>query len=55
VIFLRAVVWDFDGIIVDSEPAVMQAFKTVLETRGVYLTESELFESIGVKSIDFLS
>lgn len=51
---MHAVVWDFDGVIIDSEPAVMQAFKTVLEKYGVHLTGKELFKSIGVKSIDFL-
>lgn len=55
VIQVKAVVWDFDGVIIDSEPAVMQAFKITLERHGIYLTEAELHKSIAVKSIDFLS
>ena len=41
---IRAVVFDFDGVIANSEPLHFRAFREVLATEGVTLTEAEYYE-----------
>jgi beta-phosphoglucomutase len=40
---LRAVVFDFDGVIANSEPLHLQAFQDVLADAGVTLTEADYY------------
>src|SRR5262245_12644490 len=40
---LRAVVFDFDGVIADSEPLHLQAFQDILATEGVTLTDADYY------------
>jgi beta-phosphoglucomutase-like phosphatase (HAD superfamily) len=40
---LRAIVFDFDGVIANSEPLHFQAYRDVLATRRVPLTEHEYY------------
>lgn len=42
---IAAVVFDFDGIIVDTEPLHFAAFRAVLEPEGIHLGEAEYWES----------
>jgi len=39
---MKAVIFDMDGVIVDSEPAHIEAEKRVLSKRGVKITDKEL-------------
>lgn len=39
-----AVIFDFDGIIVDTEPLHLVAFRAVLEPRGIPLSDAEYWE-----------
>ncbi len=41
---LRAIVFDFDGIIVDAEPVHLRAFQEVLDRNGIFLSEEEYYE-----------
>lgn len=41
---LRAVIFDFDGVIADAEPLHLKGFQEVLATEGVELTEKEYFD-----------
>jgi len=41
---LEAVVFDFDGVIADSEPLHFQSFRDVLAAENIALTESEYYE-----------
>jgi len=41
---LRAIIFDCDGVIVDSEPYHMKAFQQVLAEEGIALTRTEYFE-----------
>jgi HAD superfamily hydrolase (TIGR01509 family) len=41
---LRAVVFDFDGVIADSEPLHFEGFRRVLARQGVALSRSEYYE-----------
>src|ERR1700730_15926997 len=40
---LRAVVFDFDGVIANSEPLHYQAFRDVLAAKALTLTEAEYY------------
>jgi HAD superfamily hydrolase (TIGR01509 family) len=40
---LRAIVFDFDGVIANSEPLHFRAFRDVLASRGVELTEPDYY------------
>jgi beta-phosphoglucomutase len=40
---LRGIVFDFDGVIANSEPLHLQGFREVLAEEGVALTESEYY------------
>jgi beta-phosphoglucomutase len=42
---LRAIVFDFDGVIANSEPLHFQAFRDVLAEEGVTLTERDYYET----------
>jgi beta-phosphoglucomutase len=42
---LRATVFDFDGVIVDSEPLHFRSLRDALRTEGVEITEEEYFGS----------
>ena len=41
---LRAIVFDFDGVIANSEPLHFGAFRDVLAQEGVTLTEHDYYE-----------
>ena len=41
---LRAIIFDFDGIIVDTEPTIYQVFREMAEREGWILTREEYFE-----------
>ena len=40
---LRAIVFDFDGVLANSEPLHFQSFRDVLAARGVTLTETDYY------------
>jgi beta-phosphoglucomutase len=41
---LRAVIFDMDGVICDSEPLHMRAFQKVLEEESIVLTDNEYYD-----------
>ena len=41
---LKAIIFDFDGIIADTEPTHLEAFKRVLNEVGISLTEKAYYE-----------
>ena len=40
---LRAIVFDFDGVIANSEPLHFRAYRDVLGARGVRLSEADYY------------
>ena len=42
---LRAIIFDCDGVIVDSEPLHFKAFRQTLETEGIALTANEYYST----------
>ena len=41
---LRAIIFDMDGVICDSEPLHMQAFQEVLKTQSISVTDQEYYD-----------
>ncbi|MEQ9620099.1 MAG: HAD family phosphatase [Deltaproteobacteria bacterium] len=41
---LKAVIFDFDGIIADTEPVHMRAFQLALDEKGISLTRKDYYE-----------
>ncbi|OGR89552.1 MAG: hypothetical protein A2992_03895 [Elusimicrobia bacterium RIFCSPLOWO2_01_FULL_59_12] len=41
---LRAIIFDMDGVICDSEPLHMQAFQKVLQEENIVLTDNEYYD-----------
>jgi HAD superfamily hydrolase (TIGR01509 family) len=46
------VVFDLDGLLVDSEPLQARSFNVVLEPYGIHLTEEDFEELVGFETID---
>ncbi|MGE5611782.1 MAG: HAD family hydrolase [Bacillota bacterium] len=42
----RAIIFDFDGVIVNSEPLHLYAFQDVLKAEGISLTEAEYYQEL---------
>jgi beta-phosphoglucomutase len=42
-LIVRAIVFDFDGVLANSEPLHFRAYREVLEPRGVALTEADYY------------
>lgn len=40
---LKAIIFDFDGIIADTEPTHLEAFKQILNENGIELTDSDYY------------
>ena len=41
---IKAIIFDFDGVVVDSEPVHLKAFQEVVKQIGIDLTEQDYFE-----------
>jgi HAD superfamily hydrolase (TIGR01509 family) len=46
------VIFDMDGVLLDSEPVQMQAFNLTMKPYGIVFNEAEFKEFIGIRSID---
>lgn len=49
---IKAVIFDMDGVIVDSEPIHFESDKMIMRYYGKEITDEELFKYIGMPSID---
>lgn len=45
---IKAVIFDMDGVIIDSEPLYMEADRMVMRDYGKTISDVELFDYIGV-------
>ena len=41
---LKAIIFDFDGIIANTEPTHLEAFKRILNEKGIELTDTDYYE-----------
>ena len=50
----RAVLWDLDGTLIDSEEAHWMAWKVTLEAEGVFITREQFSATFGRRNSSFL-
>ncbi|MFL6284270.1 MAG: HAD family hydrolase [Pyrinomonadaceae bacterium] len=51
---IQAVLFDFNGVIVDDEPLQMKAYQEVLGREGLTVTEADYYGSLGMDDAAFL-
>ncbi|MGI8786761.1 MAG: HAD family hydrolase [Pyrinomonadaceae bacterium] len=51
---IKAILMDFNGIIVNDEPLQMQAYQQILKDDGIDLTEAEYYSCLGMDDVSFV-
>ena len=50
---IRAILFDFNGVIIDDEPLHLEAYRQALEAEGVALTETDYYHCLGMDDLTF--
>lgn len=51
---IKAILMDFNGIIIDDEPLHMRAYQEILKAEGIDLTEEDYYASLGMSDAAFI-
>jgi beta-phosphoglucomutase len=51
---IRAILFDFNGVIIDDEPLQLKAYQEVLQPEGVTLTEADYYDCLGMDDATFV-
>ncbi len=51
---IKALLLDFNGIIIDDEPIQMRAYQEILKREGIDLTEEDYYDSLGMDDHTFV-
>jgi len=51
---IKAILMDFNGVIIDDEPLQMKAYQEILKNEGIELTEEDYFNSLGMDDATFV-
>ena len=51
---IKAILFDFNGVIINDEPIQMKAYQTVLKDESIDLTEQEYYDSLGMDDRTFV-
>lgn len=51
---IKAILMDFNGVIIDDEPLQMRAYQEILKADGIELTEAEYFSCLGMDDRTFI-
>jgi HAD superfamily hydrolase (TIGR01509 family) len=51
---IKAILFDFNGVIIDDEPIQMKAYQVALQTEGINLTEEEYYSALGMDDKAFV-
>jgi phosphoglycolate phosphatase/beta-phosphoglucomutase len=51
---IQAILFDFNGVIIDDEPLQMAAYQIVLREQGIELTESDYYGALGMDDKTFV-
>ena len=51
---IKAILFDFNGVIIDDEPLQLQSYQEVLRPEGIELTEKDYYSSLGTNDVRFL-
>lgn len=52
---IKAILMDFNGVIIDDEPVQMRAYQEVLKEHGIDLTEDDYYASLGMDDRTFVA
>ena len=50
---IRAILFDFNGVVIDDEPIHLKAYQEVLRAEGVALTEEDYYKCLGMDDVRF--
>jgi len=50
---IKAILFDFNGVIIDDEPIQLKAAQTALQAEGITLTEKDYYDSLGMDDVTF--
>jgi HAD superfamily hydrolase (TIGR01509 family) len=50
---IKAILFDFNGVIIDDEPLQLKAAQIALQAEGIALTEEEYYDSLGMDDTTF--
>jgi len=50
---IRAILFDFNGVIIDDEPLHLKAYREALDAEGVALTDADYHECLGMDDLTF--
>lgn len=51
---IKAILFDFNGIIIDDEPLQLKAYQNVLQQENIVLSENDYYDSLGTDDISFV-
>jgi len=52
---IKAIFYDFNGVIIDDEPLQMQAYKEVIRQYGIDLSEADYYSALGLDDKGFVA
>ena len=52
---IRAILMDFNGVVIDDEPVQMRAYQQVLDGEGIALTDADYYASLGMDDRTFVT
>jgi HAD superfamily hydrolase (TIGR01509 family) len=52
---IKAILMDFNGVIIDDEPLHMKAYQEILAKEGIALSEDHYYSSMGMDDVTFLN
>jgi HAD superfamily hydrolase (TIGR01509 family) len=50
---IKAILFDFNGVVIDDEPLQLKAAQAALQAEGITLTESDYYDSLGMDDLTF--
>jgi beta-phosphoglucomutase len=50
---IKAILFDFNGVVIDDEPLQLKAAQAALKAEGITLTEQEYYDSLGMDDVTF--
>lgn len=51
---IKAILFDFNGVIIDDEPVQMKAYQEILKDEGIDLTEEDYYSCLGMDDKNFI-
>src|SRR5215210_6740557 len=50
---IKAILFDFNGVVIDDEPLQLKAAQAALQAEGITLTEEDYYDSLGMDDLTF--